>query len=319
MTKNAKSQFDPVAWTGVVLGLIGTITGVRGCMTSETSVKIAREMEFKTYVYDAADLIGARPGDSHSLVFAFDITAGTTIQVDRGSFEKARRLLEKARLLNPDDADLLALEAFYYMGLRDVENALKKITRLAELESGEPEPSFLAIAAIVASVDPRYHEQADRLFRRAISIEQSSTELLLAHAMFLHRVERNTEAENVMRQALRLEPTNPALLNGLAHVLYESDKRGDAIVLIEEAVRDGIRSAPLHNTFGVILESIPDLANSAIEFKKAIELQPDAALYHANLSIVLKRLKRIKEAKAAEERAKSLGIEIVGPGVLAHM
>lgn len=94
--KYTAPKIDTIAWLGL-LGIAGSVTGVRGCMTSEKSAEISSDLEFRTYIYEAADLIGAQPAESHALDFRFDFyRTSPARQIEESSSVPAAYLSEQA-------------------------------------------------------------------------------------------------------------------------------------------------------------------------------------------------------------------------------
>lgn len=108
--------------------------------------------------------------------------------------------------------------------------------------------------------------------------------------MFLRSIQRNEESVRLFRKALSLQPQDVRYVNALAHVLSESGAANDAVAVIEEALEKGARSADLHNTLGVIYDSISNNEKAASEFRRAIELDNATGLYHYNLALSLRTL-----------------------------
>jgi Flp pilus assembly protein TadD len=304
-----------LGWLGVLFGLIGMLTGIRGCQTSENSVSISREIEFRQYIYEAADLIGMEPGGAKALSLTIELSAKPK-KVDRRKFEQARRLLEKAEILKPRDSNLHALWAFYFMGLRDVEHAIESAS---QVETAGTDSDLLVLTAVILALDPRRTSTAHDFFVRATENSPDDVAIMLLHATFLHQLARNAEARKVLQRATSVEPSNPAVVNALVHVLYESNQRDSALSLSLSSIDRGLESANLYNTLGVIYDSVPDLASAEAQFRRAIELEGGNPLFHHNLAVVLNRQKRREDAKASAAKAKELGWVDMGNGTISAM
>jgi Tfp pilus assembly protein PilF len=129
-------------------------------------------------------------------------------------------------------------------------------------------------------------QQARTAAERALAIDP---ELPQGHAA-LGWVQRTADwnwngAEKSFRRALALAPQNAEIIGDAAVVVFNRGRIGEAMELGRRAVELDALNASAHLVLSVILRSEPGHYDEAERtIKKAIELAPQAAEYHASLS-----------------------------------
>ena len=127
------------------------------------------------------------------------------------------------------------------------------------------------------------------------------------------------QAEEAMNKALAIDPREPTALEVRAH--YKSGIQGDikgAIKDIEAALGVAPGGSSTWNELGNLQAERGASREAEAAFRKAIELDPEDPVSHANLAIFYLDLNRVEEAKReielALERDPSLSIALVARG-----
>jgi tetratricopeptide (TPR) repeat protein len=185
---------------------------------------------------------------------------------DRGDLEQARAFLRTAWRLEPEDVgDLLDLAA------------------LDEL-LGEP-------------------GRAEATYLKAEKLAPESWEAEIAHADFLSRMERYSEALAVYQQAASRVPESSRLLRGLARCYWMLDRPGPAI----EAIRRAVNLKPpdpMANYDLAVMLVRTGRANEAVPYlDEALRIDPHLWNARALKAGIFTDLGRIEEARSLFQRA----------------
>jgi tetratricopeptide (TPR) repeat protein len=111
------------------------------------------------------------------------------------------------------------------------------------------------------------------------------------------REDRVAEGLPYVQRALELKPEHPLALNTLAYVALHENRFADALHLCERAVRSPEPPrAEIFNNLGLAHAGLNDHRNAIIAFRKALEIQSDLVMAHANLAESLIRVGNTVEA-----------------------
>ena len=188
-------------------------------------------------------------------------TVGGRVVTDAGR-ELAGRLLEQARALAPDSADVRSL-----MG-----DML--------LDAGQP-------------------EAAEVEYRKALAADQDSS---LAHHKFaevLRLQGKFTESIAELRETLRLNPKSASAHTDLGLIFRALDKNEDSAAEYREAIRIDPDWADAHNGYAVLLATTGRADMAVNEFKEIIRIDPESTIGYFNMATALADLDRDVEAAAA--------------------
>ncbi|HCS66616.1 MAG TPA: hypothetical protein DIW64_22560 [Cellvibrio sp.] len=144
--------------------------------------------------------------------------------------------------------------------------------------------------------DPIWMQKADASAQQAL---QLNAQIALAHVASGHVFIIKAEHDNAFasfEKALALEPTNIFAWRGKVAALHSAQQYGEAIQLAQQ----GLEQFPQERFFADALGSVYTHQNKYIEAEKAfrlsIQLQPDAVVAYATLSMVLEYQNRSDEA-----------------------
>lgn len=126
---------------------------------------------------------------------------------------------------------------------------------------------------------------------------------LLQQAVNAHQSGRLDEAERLYQAALQDQPNQPDAMALLAVVLAVKGDTAQAIELIEKAIQRDPQSALFQFHFGNILMSVKKLPQAIVAFRRAIVLQPGFAQAHFNLANALRASDNWVEAIDAYKKA----------------
>jgi tetratricopeptide (TPR) repeat protein len=162
--------------------------------------------------------------------------------------------------------------------------------------------------------------EAARVLRSALDLARDTGDLQTGREMetFLRRAERilgvKPETENAQPQLPAAEPSKRAE-NPEAKALYRrgfehfaNDRHDEAIALYEQALRLDPALAIAWNGLSLAHRQKGDLEAAIEAGRRLIELEPDDALSHTNLSILYQRRGMIPEAE--EEKAIAMQIQM---------
>ena len=125
---------------------------------------------------------------------------------------------------------------------------------------------FLSLATLISKNGSRL-EEADQLYRQAISMRSDYTQAYINRGDILLKLNRTKEAQEVYERALFYDNTNPDIYYNLGVVLIEQGRHGQALAYLNKALElDPDHSQALLNSAMLIQESGSDqLRQLAVE------------------------------------------------------
>ena len=256
----------------------------------------------------------------------------------QAQYQEALRYYQKAIQVQPDDIGghihvgrvynhlkrySEAEEAYMYA------KALLPQSRSGETYQARVAPNhlnvFLNLATLIAKNGSRL-EEADMLYRQAISMRSDYTEAYINRGDILLRLNRTQEAKEVYQKALGFENDNPDLLYNMGVVLLSQGQQNEAMaylnkaleydpdhhqallnsaVLIQESgsshlnhvarerllrlVAKGVANERVYFNLGMLaMDDVDkDLAAAEEWFRKAVQVQPDFRSALFNLALLL--------------------------------
>ena len=96
-------------------------------------------------------------------------------------------------------------------------------------------------------------------------------------------------------------PSKEEIINQ-AFKFHSQGNISEATKYYQYFIDQGFKDHRVFSNYGVILKNLGKLQDAELSYRKAIELNPDAADEHYNLGLVLKDLGKIEEAKVEEKR-----------------
>ncbi len=129
---------------------------------------------------------------------------------------------------------------------------------------------------------------------------------ILVRADRFHRAGRLSEAESLFRQALEIDGSRTDVLLRLGILAYQAGHPSAAAEIISDVVDKHPEWPDAHANLGLILKAMGRLEEAATALERAIELAPSLPEPHANLGGLLHDLGQLEEAEKAYRRAISL-------------
>ena len=114
---------------------------------------------------------------------------------------------------------------------------------------------------------------------------------------------RLAQAIGTLHEAMGIEPSSRVVLDRLANLLRHVGRVQDAVEICKEAIYHHPADAAGYNNLGRCYLAMQELGLAADQFAKAVELEPDRALFHHNLGEALYLQGLNGEALAAFQRA----------------
>jgi tetratricopeptide (TPR) repeat protein len=267
LEKSAKISNAPEVWNllGIVWGEAGEKVKARDCFLK---------------------LIELKSNDPRAWV-----QVGAT-ELDLGLFSEAVAHYKQAMELAPERADLRIWLANAYDRAGRLSDALEEYQKAEALEPTNPEVFFER--ALAYRNHGRFAE-AERDFRRTYHLDQSRENALeLARNM---AIEPHLKIVNSGTSAELEQATTAAIADA-----EQRDDYASAIVLYDLAIASSPGNAINWNNRGWAKYQSGDLNAALTDFERAITLQPDYLQARVNLSEVLKRLGRLREATQAQRK-----------------
>lgn len=192
-----------------------------------------------------------------------------TLLVHQGHNQAARPVLDEARRLAPDDAEIL--------------------NSLGQALQGLDRP-----------------EEALDIYREALSLQPESAEFWHNQALILHAMGRLDEALAGYERAVRIKPAYAKAHYNHGSLLSDLGRPSEALLAYERALAIKPDSVESLNIQALALVDLGRLTEALVTLERALEMQPNFAAALSNRGNVLKDLGRLDEALDSYERALSL-------------
>ncbi|XP_077528766.1 protein O-mannosyl-transferase Tmtc3-like isoform X2 [Haemaphysalis longicornis] len=186
----------------------------------------------------------------------------------QGDYARALEFFEKAASVQPDDIGAHMNVGRTYNNLLRFEEAEAAFWKAKDLlprpKPGEPYKAriapnhlnvFLNLANLISKNSSRL-EEADSLYRQAISMRVDYIQAYINRGDILIKLNRTKDAQEVYERALELDATNPDILYNLGVVFLEQGRPGDALTYFNKALElDPDHEQALMNSAILIQES----------------------------------------------------------------
>ena len=117
---------------------------------------------------------------------------------------------------------------------------------------------------------------------------------------------RLQESEHLLQQILQLQPYHAFALHLLGVIAHQVGKNQLAVELIQKAIQSNGSVALFHANISEILRILKRLEESIAHGERAILLEPNMVMAHSNLGIAYYDIKDYKKAEACQQRALAL-------------
>ena len=148
------------------------------------------------------------------------------------------------------------------------------------------------------------HDMALSFYERALQQEPRSVLAQLGQGAALQKLGRFDEARASYERVLRVDPSNREALTNLTAILAEREP-GEALKRLQNLEREYPSFSPIKAQMGLVYAKMGSFEPALDYLRRAVNLTPDAPMYHYNLALVLDRLDRREQAVVSYERVLS--------------
>lgn len=220
--------------------------------------------------------------------------ASASLAFKKGRPEQARQIIEEARLAHPESDRPLVVEA-EYLANQGNHKAAASLYKLA-LEKHSRAVTELAHARELNQAGDA--DSAIKALEQAIERWPKDPRLPLTLALFAQDQSQPEKAKQAYRKTLELDAENVLALNNLAWLYFESN-HPEALPLAERAYKLAPQSASVADTYGWILFNRGFHKDSLAILEKAYELEPGTEQIALHLA-------QAYEATGQQEKAEAL-------------
>ncbi|GAA0839769.1 tetratricopeptide repeat protein [Marinobacter szutsaonensis] len=228
--------------------------------------------------------------------------ASASLAFRQGQPEKARKIIEEARLTHPEsdrplvvEAEYLATEGHHLAAASMYQLALKKQSRVI---------TELAYARELNRSGAT--ESAIRALDQAMETWPRESRLPLALAIYAQNNGQADKARQAYEKVLELDGDNVLALNNLAWMYHESD-HPDALSLAERAYKLAPQSGSVADTYGWILFNKGFQEDGLPILEKAHQLQPDSEDIALHLAEAYRKVGKNSAAQRILEKFEGQG------------
>ncbi|KJF42272.1 tetratricopeptide repeat protein [Draconibacterium sediminis] len=183
--------------------------------------------------YEMAIKLDPKHTDSYvGLADAYSFFAVTELMPAEGAWQKSRRYMDKAFVLNPDNAGvhyLLANYSFFYEA--NFQEAFKHGVKSIELKPNYPEAQqFISFLYLISGDTAKAKEHLEVAHR----IDPLSQETLFFRAYFQYRIENYAEALSLFDEALKNNPHNIPAYIVRSYCLLKLGQYNEVVSFLQE-------------------------------------------------------------------------------------
>jgi len=205
------------------------------------------------------------------------------LYLNQGRLPKARRIIEKARALAPDDPDLAFLEATVHQKAGQPAAQEKAMTEALELD---PDHLEALVSMGVLAIAKGKVESALAFFERAAANPEAGGTVHINKANALIALERLDDAEAGLTSYLASTPDDAKALYTLGMVERRLAKLDDAQLHVEKALALGLETADAENLAGTIAKEQARYNDAKSHFTAALEIKSDHASSRSNMGLL---------------------------------
>jgi predicted TPR repeat methyltransferase len=154
-------------------------------------------------------------------------------------------------------------------------------------------------------------EEARPLFMKICEIDASDPEPWMMLGSLHAEFSDMPAAISCLEKSIELDPSYPDAHLNLAKVLVKQDRREEACRHCQIAIDHDPSYADAWQLLGVTQESMGDFAAAEFSSRKATELAPDNAFYHANLALALWKQDKLEASVEAYQKSLQLDPKLV--------
>lgn len=274
-------------------------------------------------------------------LYAYNL-AGTLAQLER--YDEALPYYDLALILAPENADILSGRAYCHVRLCRFEAAMVDAqaaltinpthvdallnlgAALLDLKKVADSIEIFRRATQVARSDHRAHHQlgvalqdgndyrsALTCFDQALVLHPSYWPSLLHRGASLHVLGRYEEAVEAAEAAIAADPTHAVAYSNKALALHHLFRDEEAIPWFDAALRRDSRHAQTYADRGHSKFCVGDYLGAEADYRRSLDLDPDRALTHVNLAVLLLLRGDYKAGLTHYERRLQLGAPYVAP------
>ena len=230
--------------------------------------------------------------------------------IDLGRPEQAIERLRNALAVRPDYAQTHNNLGCAFNSVGRYEEAVSALRRALQLKSNYPEAHFnlgIALAALGRM------EAAVASYRSALALKPDHVNALCNLGNLFMALEQREDAIASYRRALEYKPDNVQGWLSLGNAFLLHNQPEDAIPSYRHALAFDPGSFEAMANLGKALMELRQFGDEAIGlFRRALEINPNAALVHAFLGSTLEQTGRIEEALSSFRRALELEPDLEG-------
>lgn len=194
--------------------------------------------------------------------------------MEKGDYQKALEIAERALLLRPDDLDLSYLKGCALFALGQLDSASEVVNEALITEEGKVHPDIWFLKGLILKKKGQLTEALEA-YDKAISFdEEPSEEILIEKGDTLLTLERYDEAMEAFLFANELNPENFLALKGIAKVELEMGNFEEVITACREALDVYKGDAEVWRMLAIANYALDELSLSAKAAKEATQREP---------------------------------------------
>jgi len=218
--------------------------------------------------------------------------------------KEARKLLERVNeQLLPDSPPVKLLLARSCLLEREPVEALAALTGLPENVGAPGEVNFLRGSALAVTGK---QEQALAALQAAVDAKPTSVQFLVGLAWAQQLQGLYPDALATLEKARQADPTSVIVPYRIAVTYFLLDRHQDVAKVCEDLIKNADRFAPAYFIRGMAELEQERFEAARSDLEKSVSLEPQSALFHRELGLVLLKLGELTESKKELDEALSI-------------
>ncbi len=198
------------------------------------------------------------------------VNASASLRLDFFDFEKAKELLDSAKVMD-ENAMIWRAYGYFYFNRHSKE---------------------------YSEVGKIYLDQAESSFKKAIAIDSNYLPSIISLGFFYNNTGRPLEGEKVLKRGIGIDSTNASVWANLAISYRATDRKTEAIKTLQNIIPLDSTSINIYVDLARNYLSLNDMENAGKYFKRAYDLDSTSLYYHR---FVVSYFKKINDLESAEK------------------
>jgi tetratricopeptide (TPR) repeat protein len=224
------------------------------------------------------------------------------LHLEQGAYEKAITDLEAARLVEPDDKQILNRLMVAYDRAGRKEEA-KQLATVLGVQFDQTQSQSSGVVGTPEEIEAANSEDpvVARPALEELLAKNPKAASLLGRLGTLYRTEDPAKSMNYFRRAAELEPTEPSYATGYAGALVQARRFAEAVTILRQVLAIAPETYTAHANLATALYELKLYAEALPQFEWLLKAKPDLVVAYYFIATAHDYLGEFQEALTAYE------------------